>query len=77
MLRLIPGTTFEDLTAGLDEARRFGGDFCLATHYWEVDERLKTLLLRFLDHAEKAPDVRFVTADDLFQPDESPLARRA
>ena len=74
---LIPGTTFEDLAAGLDEARRFGGDFCLATHYWEVDERLKGVLLRFLDHAEKSSDVRFVTADELFQPDESTLARRA
>jgi hypothetical protein len=74
---LIPGTTFEELATGLDEARRFGGDFCLATHYWEVDERLKSVLLQFLDHAEKFPDVRFVTADELFQPDESPLARRA
>jgi len=35
------------------------------------------VLLRFLDHAEKAADVRFVTADELFQPDASPLARRA
>jgi hypothetical protein len=74
---LIPGTTFEQLAAGLDEARRFGGDFCLATHYWEVDERLKGVLLRLLDHAEQFPDVRFVTPDELFQPDESSLARRA
>jgi len=63
---LIPSTTLEQLAAGLDEARRFGGDFCLATHYWEVDERLKSTLMRFLDYAEKIPDVRFVAADQLF-----------
>jgi len=63
---LIPSTTLEQLTAGLDEARRFGGDFCLATHYWEVDERLKNILMRFFDYAEKIPNVRFVAADELF-----------
>ena len=50
-------TTLEQLIAGLEEARRFGGDFCLATHYWEVDARLKDILLRFLDYAERVPDV--------------------
>jgi hypothetical protein len=74
---LIPGTTFEHLAAGLDEARRFGGDFCLATHYWEVDATLKRVLHRFLDHAEQDPDVRFVTAEELFEADESSIARRA
>lgn len=64
---LVPATTFEHLTAGLEEARRFGGDFCLATHYWEVDARLKNIMLRFLDHAEKVPGVRFVAADELFE----------
>src|SRR5204862_5593004 len=34
---LIPGTTVDELKAGFDEARAHGGDFCLATHYWEVD----------------------------------------
>lgn len=64
---LVPTTTLQQLTAGLEEARRFGGDFCLATHYWEVDASLKGILLRFLDHAEKIPGVRFVTAEELFQ----------
>ena len=50
---LIPGTTLEELIAGFEEARRAGGDFCLATHYWEVDEALKDVLLRFLDHAAR------------------------
>ena len=36
---LIPGTTLEELVAGFDEARAAGGDFCLATHYWEVERR--------------------------------------
>jgi len=63
---LIPDTTLEDLVSGFEEARRLGGDFCLATHYWEVDARMKDLLLRFLDHASRVPQVRFVTAETLF-----------
>jgi len=63
---LIPGTTLEQLVAGVEEARRFGGDFCLATHYWEVDERLKSILMRFLDHVAAMPGVRFVSAEELF-----------
>ena len=63
---LVPGTTVEELTTGFEEARRAGGDFCLATHYWEVDERVKSVMLRFLDHAERHADVRFVSAEELF-----------
>jgi hypothetical protein len=63
---LIPGTTLEELTAGFDEARRVGGDFCLATHYWEVDDPMKQVLLRVLDHASRFADVRFVAAEELF-----------
>ena len=63
---LIPGTTLDELTAGFDEARRAGGDFCLATHYWEVDDAMKQVLLRFLDHASRHADVQFVAAEDLF-----------
>ena len=44
---LIPGTTFEDLQRGFDEARAAGGHFCLATHYWEVDATLKQLSCSF------------------------------
>jgi predicted deacetylase len=73
---LIPTTTVEELAAGLDEARRFGGDFCLATHYWEVDDRLKSVLRRFLEHASSIAGVRFVTAEELFAADD-PHATRA
>lgn len=64
---LIPKTTFEDLRRGFDEARAAGGDFCLATHYWEVDATLKRVLVQFLDHAAGYPDVRFVPIEELFQ----------
>ena len=64
---LIPKTTFEDLRRGFDEARAAGGDFCLATHYWEVDATLKRVLVQFLDHAAGFPDVRFVAVEELFQ----------
>jgi hypothetical protein len=63
---LIPGTTIEQLMKGVDEARRFGGNFCLATHYWEVGEGLKRLLLEFLEYVESLPDARFVTVEELF-----------
>ena len=63
---LIPGTTFEELKTGFDEARSAGGHFCLATHYWEVDATLKAVLLRFLDYAASFSDVEFVTIERLF-----------
>ena len=63
---LIPGTTVSELTAAFEEARAAGGDFCLATHYWEVDAAMKTVLLKFLDYADRDRDVRFVAAEELF-----------
>lgn len=63
---LIPGTTFEQLRDGFEEARRAGGDFCVATHYWEVDAPMKATLRRLLDHAGRYADVRFVKAEALF-----------
>lgn len=63
---LVPGTTTEELVSGFEEARRAGGDFCLATHYWEVDAAMKDVLLRFLDYAAARDDVRFVAAERLF-----------
>ena len=63
---LIPSTTFEELAAALEEVRQVGGDFCLATHHWEIDSRLHDILLRFLDHAGRVPGVTFVAAEELF-----------
>ena len=64
---LVPGTTVDALVAGFEEARRAAGDFCLATHYWEVDATLKGVLLRFLDHVSRVPDVVFVPVEALFE----------
>jgi len=63
---LKPGTTFDELKRGFDEARAAGGHFCLATHYWEVDLPLKGVLVRFLDYAASFPDVEFVAIERLF-----------
>jgi hypothetical protein len=63
---LIPGTTVEQLIRGFDEARALGGDFCVATHYWEIDQVLHDVLRRFLDYASGFRDVRFVAAEELF-----------
>ncbi len=65
---LIPGTTLNELVSGFEEARRAGGDFCLATHYWEVDATLKDILLRVLEYAAAYRDVQFVAAARLFEP---------
>jgi hypothetical protein len=64
---LVPGTTVETLVAGFEEARRAAGHFCLATHYWEVDATLKGVLLRFLDHVARVPDVALVPVEALFE----------
>ena len=64
---LVPGTTFETLVAAFDEARRAAGDFCLATHYWEVDATLKDVMRRFLDHVARVPDVTFAPVEALFE----------
>src|SRR6185436_18997944 len=63
---LVPGTTLDELIAGFEEARSAGGDYCLATHYWEVSDAMKTVMLRFLDHTARYADVRFVAAEELF-----------
>ena len=63
---LVPGTSTDGLQAHFEEARRFGGDFCLATHYWEIDATLKSVMDSFLSFASAKPDVRFVAADQLF-----------
>jgi hypothetical protein len=63
---LIPGTTLEELVAGFEAARGAGGHFCLATHYWEVTDAMKIVMLRLLDHASTYAEVRFVAAEELF-----------
>jgi peptidoglycan/xylan/chitin deacetylase (PgdA/CDA1 family) len=64
---LLPWTRADELIAGFEEARRFGGDFCLATHYWEIDDQMAAVLRRVVEHAERA-GARFVVADRLFGP---------
>lgn len=64
---LVPNTTLEGLIRGFEEARAFNGDFCLATHYWEVDDRLAGILTDFLSHVERYSDVRYVPAEELFE----------
>jgi hypothetical protein len=63
---LIPPSTLDGLVSAFEEARAAGGDFCIATHYWEVDDRLKGILVDLLAHASRYPDVRFVKAEQLF-----------
>ena len=50
----------------MTDAERAGGDFCLATHYWEIDAPLKNVMRAVLDAAARQPHVRFVAAEELF-----------
>jgi predicted deacetylase len=63
---LVPGTTLDSLTRGFTEAQAAGGDFCLATHYWEIDATLASVMQAFLDLAARQPRVRFVPVEQLF-----------
>jgi hypothetical protein len=63
---LVPGTTADGWERAIDEARAAGGDFCLATHYWEIDPALHDVLRRVLGYAARQPGVRFVAAEQLF-----------
>ena len=63
---LVPGTTSDALARAMTEAQRAGGDFCLATHYWEIDSALKQVMRAFLDVASQQPRVRFVAVEELF-----------
>ncbi len=63
---LVPGTTFEQLRGGLDEARRIRGNMCLATHFWELRPSLFDVLRRFIAYAGEQPEVRFVGPSALF-----------
>lgn len=62
----VPGTTIDALRQHFEEAQRFGGNFCLATHYWELDLALGNVMRAFLDFAARQPGVRFVSAEELF-----------
>lgn len=68
---LLPWTQADELLAGFEEARRFGGDFCLATHYWEIDGHMASVLRAVVEHAERA-GAHFVPANALFE--RSPLS---
>lgn len=63
---LTPGTTADELIDGFEEARRAGGHFCVSTHYWEVSDAMRDVLLRVIDHCARYADVRFVAAEELF-----------
>jgi len=47
---LIPSTPLEDLIQKINLTKRYSGDFCLTTHYWEIDEKLSKLLLEFISY---------------------------
>jgi predicted deacetylase len=63
---LVPGTTLDGLLRLFAEAQKAGGNFCLATHYWEIDATLEHVMRAFVDFTASQPDVRLVPAEELF-----------
>lgn len=62
---LIPSTRLEDLIQKLDLARRYNGDFCLATHYWEVELDMLQRLYVFIDYVLKDQSVEYFDANEI------------
>lgn len=65
---LIGSTHFEDLFARLRFAEKKKGDFCVATHYWEVlAADLKPTLMQLIREAQTIEGIQFVTVDQLWE----------
>ena len=72
-MRLIPSVSVTD-QASLEEIRdklllchRLNADFIAAVHYWEVDQRLKDMIWRLIDLAQKLK-CEFRTCPEMFEP---------
>ncbi len=72
-MRLIPSVSVTD-QASWEEIRdklllchRLNADFIAAVHYWEVDQRLKDLIWRLIDLAQKLK-CEFRTCPEMFEP---------
>jgi len=65
---LIPSTSLEDLIEKFDLARRYNGDFCLTTHYWEVSN-LQTLdtFRRFWEYVNKFNNISHLSVNKIFE----------
>jgi hypothetical protein len=66
---LIPFTKLADLISGFDFAKKYNGDFCLATHYWELlkIEAMRETLNRLWDYINRFDKVQFCKMDDILQ----------
>ena len=63
---LVPGTSLKNLRSHLDFAYTCGGDFCVSTHYWELNGDLLGILYELIDYAHGLTGLRFCTASQLF-----------
>jgi hypothetical protein len=66
-LSLIP-TKFrvDDLLNFYRIVKKRRGIYCLATHYWEIEDNNKKTIHEFIKNISKDPEVRFVLASDIF-----------
>jgi hypothetical protein len=72
-IAVTPSSNLEENEACFDCARRFGGVFCLATHYWELDVPCKPpncgtvrgQLQRLVDRAKLDPQVDWRSVGDV------------
>jgi len=72
---LTPIVNFKFLKEKFDIAYKFNGVFCLATHYWEMNSKMKDepertqkeIFLQFLEYIYKLTNIEFVTLDTIFK----------
>ena len=65
-----PNTNFKEVMEGLKNSIRYGGNFVIALHYYQIasDKVLLNNLLELIEYAEKQKkrEVKFVAAEEIF-----------
>jgi hypothetical protein len=63
---LLPGTTLEKLMAISQVIKIYKGIFCLATHYWEINNSKREIIRRFVQFLLSDRENEITTASEVF-----------
>jgi len=63
---LVPGVTDRQLQNALAECKKLAAPFCLATHYWELNQhpQMRKIMYKLFEPEDK--ELSFVTCETLF-----------
>lgn len=66
---LTPPVGFEMLQAGFDFYYKMNGSFCLATHYWELEnnQKMRKTFKEFWEYANEKEGIEFCSIDKLME----------